>query len=301
MIKELTVSATKIPYAIVDVFTGTRWTGNPLAVVLNAGRLTASDMQAIAREMNLSETTFVFRRHKSIEERRGIRVRIFTIKEELPFAGHPALGTAWLLRGANAAVTVTLDLKGGNIPVTFRQGESGSFGEMLQPQPIFGEQHPIELVAKFAGVESDDLATDIPIQTVSTGRPKIIVPFRTLSAMQRVKLDFSAINGYCHATDKATGLYLVTRETEDAAAHIHARNILRWTEDPVTGSAGGACIAWMVRHGWARSKERIMIEQGSEVGRRGAMFGTALLQNGIVTEVRLGGQCVLSGRGELEI
>ncbi len=297
----LQAATTKLPYAVVDVFTGTRWTGNPLAVVLDAGRLTASDMQAIAREMNLSETTFVFRRPKSVEEKRGIRVRIFTTKEELPFAGHPTLGTAWLLRSANAGVTVTLDLNGGRIPVSFFENESGLFGEMLQPKPIFGKEHPSELIAKLVGVTPQELVDEIPIQTVSTGRAKIIVPFRTLSAIQRVKLDFPAIESYCQTTDKAAGLYLVTKETEDPSARIHARNILKWTEDPVTGSAGGACIAWMVQHGWARSKERIMIEQGSEIGRRGAMFGSALLHNETVTEIRLGGQCVLSGRGELEI
>ena len=292
---------TKLPYAVVDVFTGTRWTGNPLAVVLDAGRLTASDMQAIAREMNLSETTFVCRRPKSIEEKLGIRVRIFTTQEELPFAGHPTLGTAWLLRSAHTGATVTLDLNGGKIPVSFRQEESGLFGEMVQPEPAFGKEHPVDLIAEMVGVKPRDLVDDIPIQTVSTGLPNIIVPFKTLSAIQRVKLDFAAIESYCHSTDKAAGLYLVTRETEDPSAHIHARHILKWTEDPVTGSAGGACIAWMVRHGWASSEERIMIEQGSEAGRRGAMFGSALLQNETVTEIRLGGQCVLSGRGELEI
>jgi trans-2,3-dihydro-3-hydroxyanthranilate isomerase len=122
------------------------------------------------------------------------------------------------------------------IPVSLRENGSGLFGEMLQPEPAFGEEHPLELFAKLVGLKPQDLVNEIPIQTVSTGQPKIIVPIRTLSAIRRVKLDFAAIESYCQTTDKAAGLYLVTMETEDPSARIHARNILSWTEDPVTGS-----------------------------------------------------------------
>lgn len=290
---------TKLRYAIVDVFTNVRWTGNPLAVVLDANGLSPVEMQAIAREINLSETTFVLRRDPSIEQQQGIAVSIFTPKEEVPFAGHPTLGTAWMLRTPDGNSTVTLDLKGGRMPVTFLETKSGLFGEMLQPEPTFGQQHPPEIIARLAGLQAQDLLDDVPVQTVSTGRPKIIVPLRSLAVIRRVKPDFAAIESYCRSTDGATGLYFVTNETEDRAARIHARNILSWTEDPVTGSAGGACIAWMVKHGWARSGERIMIEQGSEVKRPGAMFGSAVLKGGKPTEARLGGQCVLAAQGEL--
>ena len=289
----------RIRYAIVDVFTSVRWTGNPLAVILDAGGLSTEQMHAIAREMNLSETTFVVRRGASVEQQHGIGVRIFTPNEEIPFAGHPTLGTAWMLRGASANTGVTLDLKGGRIQVRFDETASGLFGEMLQPDPQFGREHSLETIASLAGVEAADLVDDVPVQTVSTGRPKIIVPLRSLAAMRRVKPDFAAIESYCRSNGGATGLYYVTRETDDPRAQIHARNILSWTEDPVTGSAGGACIAWMVKHGWARSGERVMIEQGREVHRPGAMFGSARLADDIVTEVRLGGQCVLAAEGEL--
>ena len=289
----------KLRYAIVDVFTNVRWTGNPLAVVPDASCLSPADMQAIAREMNFSETTFILRRAQSLEEQQGIAVRIFTPKEEIPFAGHPTLGTAWILRLSDNRSTVTLDLKGGRVPVTFHQTKTGLFSEMLQPEPTFGREHSREVIAKLAGVDAHDLVDDVPVETVSTGRPKIIVPLRSLAAIRRVKPDFAAIESYCRTTDGATGFYYVTRETENREARIHARNILSWTEDPVTGSAGGACIAWMVKHGWGQSGERIMIEQGSEVTRPGAMFGSAVLKNGSPTEVRLGGQCVISAEGDL--
>ena len=289
----------KLRYAIVDVFTAVRWTGNPLSVVLDSGGLSPGQMQAIAREMNLSETTFITRRAASVEAQHGVAVRIFTPKEEVPFAGHPTLGTAWMLWNSDHTATVTLDVKGGRIPVTFEETKAGVFGEMLQPEPTFGQTHTATVIAELAGVQSEDLVDDIPVQTVSTGRPKIMVPLRSLAAIRRLKPDFARIESYCRSTDGATGFYYVTRETEDSHARMHARNILSWTEDPVTGSAGGACIAWMVKHGWARSGERIMIEQGAEVHRAGAMFGSALLRGAAVTEVRLAGQCVLAAQGEL--
>src|SRR6266540_5297779 len=125
-----------------DVFTQTPLAGNPLAIFPDARGLTDAEMQALAREMNLSETTFVLPRDAETERERGIRVRIFTVEEELPFAGHPTLGTAVLLRGASGAREIALDLGVGRVPVRFeeRPGEP-VFGEMTQAEPVFGAVH----------------------------------------------------------------------------------------------------------------------------------------------------------------
>src|SRR5581483_6998465 len=128
-----------------------------------------SEMQSLAKEMNLSETTFVFRRDAGTERERGIRVRIFTVSEELPFAGHPTLGTAFVLRGDGGAAEVALDLNVGKIPVIFEKQDGGIFGEMRQRDPQFGEKHDREAVARAAGLRTDDLESDLPTQTVSTG------------------------------------------------------------------------------------------------------------------------------------
>ena len=145
---------TELDYFVVDVFSLTALQGNPLAVVMNTAALAPEQMQEIAREFNLSETTFVERRPREVEQREGVRVRIFTTEEELPFAGHPTLGTASVLRlKAPDAVeqdTVTLDLKVGPVPVRF---DSGSlFGEMTQPDPEFGPELDRGEVARLTGL-----------------------------------------------------------------------------------------------------------------------------------------------------
>src|SRR6202790_3005532 len=119
-----------------DVFTSTPLEGNSLAVFFDANGLSDGEMQAIAREMNLSETTFIFRRDPETERERGVRVRIFTVQEELPFAGHPTLGTAFALRGDSGAKEITLDLNVGRVPVRFEEtAGQPAFGEMTQPDP----------------------------------------------------------------------------------------------------------------------------------------------------------------------
>src|SRR5579859_8065453 len=152
-----------------DVFSSKPLEGNSLAVFSDARGLSDSEMQAIAREMNLSETTFIFPRDKATEHERGIRVRIFTVQEELPFAGHPTLGTAFFLRGNSGASAIKLDLNVGTIPVKFEEqpGEP-VFGEMTQRDPEFGKVHDREKIAEVSGILVDDISDDVPIHTVST-------------------------------------------------------------------------------------------------------------------------------------
>src|SRR5262249_16297828 len=164
-----------------DVFTSRKFEGNSLAVFPDAGGLSDDLMRKIAREMNLSETTFVFPREQAVERERGIRVRIFTVQEELPFAGHPTLGTAFALRGNSGAREVALELNVGKIPVRF-EDEPGkaAFGEMSQKDPEFGAIHDREAVVRAAGLRDGDIDPSLPIQTVSVGLSFTIVPLRGL-------------------------------------------------------------------------------------------------------------------------
>src|SRR3990172_2657681 len=132
----------RLPLVQLDVFSSRPLEGNPLAVFTDGRGLSDGEMQALAREMNLSETTFVLPRDPETERRQGVRVRIFTVQEELPFAGHPTLGTALALRGASGAPEIVLELGVGRVPVRFedRPGEP-TFGEMTQVDPSFGPRH----------------------------------------------------------------------------------------------------------------------------------------------------------------
>src|SRR2546429_9519788 len=140
-----------------DVFSARPLEGNSLAVFPDARGLSDEEMQSIAKEMNLSETTFILPRDPATERERGVRVRIFTVQEELPFAGHPTLGTAFAIRGQSAAPEVTLDLNVGKVPVRFddKAGEA-PFGEMTQIDPVFGSEHQREAVAQATGLRIED-------------------------------------------------------------------------------------------------------------------------------------------------
>ena len=178
----------KFAFTQFDVFTSRPLEGNPLAVVHDGAGLADDQMQAIAREMNLSETTFIFPRDKATESERGIRVRIFTVQEELPFAGHPTLGTAFFLRGNSGASEVKLDLKVGTIPVRFEERPcEPDFGEMTQRDPEFGMIHDRRKIAEVSGIPREDISEDAPIQTVSTGTPFTMVPLCSLEAARRLQ------------------------------------------------------------------------------------------------------------------
>ena len=283
-----------------DVFTSNPLEGNSLAVFSDARGLTDAGMQAIAKEMNLSETTFVFPRDPEIERERGVRVRIFTVEEELPFAGHPTLGTAFALRGNTNAPEIVLELNVGKVPVSF-EDNGGVFGEMAQKDPVFGAIHDRETVARVTGLVSDDFDSELPIQTVSTGLPFTIAPLKSLAVAQRLHIDAQRASEYL---EKSGGkfFYFVTRETVDPAAGLHARMIFYNGEDPATGSAAGCTAAWMVRHKVAGADQRVLIEQGIEMRRPSRIFVRASLQkesgDNRVVNVRVGGNAVEIIRGE---
>jgi trans-2,3-dihydro-3-hydroxyanthranilate isomerase len=287
-----------------DVFSAKALEGNSLAVFFDGRGLSDAEMQAIAREMNLSETTFILPRDAETERERGVRVRIFTVQEELPFAGHPTLGTAFALRGDSGAEEIVLDLNVGAVPVRFEQKSfdqdqgQPDFGEMTQVDPVFGLQHDREAVAQVTGLRVEDFDPALPIETVSTGLPYTIAPLRSLAVIQNLRVDLHRASEYMEKTG-AKFLYFVAQETVDPAARLHSRMLFYNGEDPATGSAAGCAAAWAVAHGVAESDERVLIEQGVEMQRPSRIFVRASRDGNRVVNVRVGGNAVEVMRGEV--
>jgi trans-2,3-dihydro-3-hydroxyanthranilate isomerase len=289
----------RLPFVQLDVFASEPFQGNPLAVFPDARGLTDEEMQAIAREMNLSETTFVLPRDSATESERGVRVRIFTVQEELPFAGHPTLGTAFHLRGSGSAPEVTLDLNVGRIPVRFEETDGQPvYGEMKQVDPEFGATHDREEVARASGLNYGDIDPSLPIQTLSTGVPFTVVPLRGLRTMANLSVDLKGSSEYLASTG-GKFFYFVTGETVDSQARLHARMIFYNGEDPATGSAAGCAAAWMVANGIAQPDEQVLIEQGVEIHRPSRIFVRASTRDNRVVNVRVGGNVVETVRGEI--
>lgn len=282
-----------------DVFSSKPLEGNSLAVFSDARGLNDFEMQALAKEMNLSETTFVFPRDPQTERERGVRVRIFTVQEELPFAGHPTLGTAFALRSSNAAQVITLDLNIGKVLVQFEDNPGQpAFGEMTQVDPVFGAKHDRAAVAQATGLRIDDFDPSLPIQTVSTGIPFTITPVKSLAVMEKLHVNLSGADEYLR-TAGGKFFYFVCRETVDPEAHLHARMLFYNGEDPATGSAAGCAAAWMVAHAVAEPDRRVLIEQGVEMQRPSRIFVRASNHDNRIVNVRVGGNAVEVIRGEV--
>jgi trans-2,3-dihydro-3-hydroxyanthranilate isomerase len=289
-----------------DVFSSRPLEGNSLAVFLDGRGLTDAEMQSIAKEMNLSETTFILPRDAATESERGVRVRIFTVREELPFAGHPTLGTAFALRAQGDAEKdgargkeVVLELNVGKVPVTFEDSEGApAFGEMTQINPTFGMQHEREAVGRAIGLRVQDFDDSLPIETISTGLPYTLTPLKSLAVMRNLQIDLNRGSEYLAQTG-GRFFYFVTRETVASDARLHARMLFYNGEDPATGSAAGCAAAWMVAHGVAKPEERVLIEQGVEMKRPSRIFVRASRSDNRVVNVRVGGNSVEIMRGEL--
>jgi trans-2,3-dihydro-3-hydroxyanthranilate isomerase len=298
----------KLEYFVVDVFTDMPLKGNPLAVVMNTCDLQTEQMQAIAREFNLSETTFIERRAPEIERTEGVRVRIFTTQEELPFAGHPTLGTASILK-ANApetlqAGTVTLALNVGAVPVRFEQAGNGTglFGEMTQRDPEFGaELNPAE-VAPLLGMAKEDLDPALTPQVVSTGTPFAIAVLRSVEALTRLKVDQEKATAWLRQRN-ARWFYVLApvRDQNQSPTQwqYSARMQFYGGEDPATGSAAGCAISYLVSRGAVPSDVRVHVRQGVEIGRPSDLFLTAKKESSRVTDVRVAGSTVLVAKGQL--
>jgi trans-2,3-dihydro-3-hydroxyanthranilate isomerase len=290
-----------LDYFLCDVFTRQPMSGNQLAVFPDAGDLTDEQMQAIAREMNLSETTFVHRRDALTEAARGYRVRIFTVKEELPFAGHPTLGTAAVIRRFvsenRQAGRVRLDENAGVVPVEFDDSQGGDgvvYGEMTQPKAELGEFHARRLVAEALGLDEWDISPDLAPQTVSTGMPVCVAPLRGVDALKYMRLNAAKEAEALKATG-AMFLYAIARESDGL---WQARMQFYGGEDPATGSAAGCATAYLVGNGVEEPERTICFRQGMSIDRPSDIFGRAKREGGQVSDVRVAGCTVFVARGQ---
>jgi len=295
-----------LDYFIADVFTEEPLAGNPLAVVMNMRGFETAQMQAIAREFNLSETTFVERRSQEAERVEGVRVRIFTPQEELPFAGHPTLGTASVLMANSPETahngTVTLALNVGPVPVRFEPSDGSKwFGEMTQRDPEFGAKLSGLEVAPLLGLAAEDLDTAFVPQVVSTGNPFAIVVLRSVEALGRMKVDQEKATAWLRERG-ARWFYALAAEIDQdqgPAQPWRARMQFYGGEDPATGSAAGCAISYLVALGAVPPETRVHVRQGVEIGRPSDLFLSAGMKSARVTDVRVAGSTVLVAKGLL--
>jgi trans-2,3-dihydro-3-hydroxyanthranilate isomerase len=263
-------------FYIVDVFAESRLAGNQLAVFRDCANLNTAEMQAIASEMHFSETTFI-----TSEEPHegGYDVRIFTPNYELPFAGHPTLGTAYIIQSQvikKPVKTVVLNCKVGRIPVTFSyKGGSPDVMWMRQKPPTFGRTFDRGRIAKVLGLRVSDIDSKFPVQLVSTGVPFVLVPLASLKAIRGIRIDQTALGKLFEET-KTTLIFVFTRETYSKRNHLNARGLglpVTIPEDPATGSASGCLAAYMVNHGYFGNHEvDVRVEQGYEIDRRSLLM-----------------------------
>ena len=290
-----------------DVFTQTPLAGNPLAIFPDARGLNDAEMQALAREMNLSETTFIFPREAVTESREGKKVRIFTVEAELPFAGHPTLGTSLYLYASESTkpAEITLDLEAGKIPVRFSANSKNAggdrvdgqvFGEMRQRDPEFGTPLSREDVARVIGIADHEIHPEWPIQPVSTGLTFAVVPFRNRQTLSDLKFSYIQASEFFKKSG-ANFFYFFCPERREGRLEAGARMFFYGGEDPATGSAAGCAASWMVQHGVAKSDEQVVIRQGIECRRPSEMHVRATREGGRVSNVRVGGYAVEILRG----
>ncbi len=293
----------ELEYFVVDVFTERVLEGNPLAVVMNPGWLTTGQMQAIAREFNLSETSFIERRAAAVELAEGVRVRIFTTQEELNFAGHPTLGTASVLKQHTPDTvegdTVTLALNVGAVPVRFSGPEL--HGEMIQRDAVFGEELEAAEVARLIGLTLNDLDLELPPQVVSTGTAFAIVVLRSAEALARLRVSQQEATQWLRARGARWFYILGPAETQISGEMPawRARMQFHGGEDPATGSAAGCAISYLVGRGAVASGVQIHVRQGVEIGRPSDLFLSARRESSRVTDVRVAGSTVFVANGHL--
>jgi trans-2,3-dihydro-3-hydroxyanthranilate isomerase len=261
--------------------------------------------------MNLSETTFILPRDPATEDRQRKKVRIFTVAEELPFAGHPTLGTAlYLYANSKESAQITLDLKAGEIPVRFTADSENAgrnrvdgrvFGEMRQRDPEFGPTLSREEVARVIGIAADEILE--PVQVVSTGLPFAILGLCNQETL--VNLNFSQTHAaeFLRNTGAKFFYFLCPHRREKNGLEVRARMFFYGGEDPATGSAAGCAASWMVQQGIAESDEQVVIRQGVEMGRPSEMYvratrdGPSRTGTEKITNVRVGGYAVEVLRG----
>jgi trans-2,3-dihydro-3-hydroxyanthranilate isomerase len=303
----------QLDYHVLDVFTEQRFSGNPLAVVLDAARLSGAQMQSIAREFNLSETVFVLPAESAMHT---ARIRIFTPERELPFAGHPTVGTAILLADlkSSAAVNgerdaiIALEEQIGpvRVGVRMRAGQA-AFAEFDAPKlPDVADDAPTtDRLASVLGLIPREIGFENHKPTLISAGPRfLLVPVATLDALSRVKLNMSEWGKVISQLD-CVGVYLYTRQCVHTTSAFHARMFAPEAgvfEDPATGSAavGFAAAAFSFDEHLDGTHKRI-VEQGYEMGRPSAITLTLVVKGGRLTVVRIGGHAVRVAEGRLTV
>lgn len=301
---------TRIHYHRVDVFTSRVFGGNQLAVITNGRGIAPTVMQAIAKEFNLSETTFVL---PSDDTSNDFKVRIFTPGAELPMAGHPTVGTAYvvvrerMLNPSGSEVNLCFEEGVGPIPVRvlLKDGVPDMIW-MTQPLPTFGpEFRDRAAIAEMLCIGPDDLVSDLPLEVVSCGVPFLYVPVRDLQTVKSVSLRTDllerTLGGF--STD---AVFVFAQEAETDEGTVHSRMFapsFGVPEDPATGSASGPLGCYLARYGLVKAGgiARILSEQGFEMGRPSLIHIEIDTEGEEITGVRVGGQCVYMGEGFLEL
>lgn len=298
-----------IKFYIVDVFASNRYEGNQLAVFLDMdNQLDDRQMQQIAREINFAETTFI----KAVRDTLRFVVRIFTPEHEVPFAGHPSLGTSYIINKfilPKASATLTLELVHSDIGITVEDPSNldESIFFMRQAQPTFGPVFTADEIAAELDIPRDDLNDSLPIQEISTGLPYIIIPLRSRRAIDTLSLNLDAFRAFLTARNKyktnsptghSTSLFFFTNETHEVENDYNARMLLiennKLSEDAATGSANGCFLAYLLTH--VNEKVTVTVEQGFQLERRSYLYLDGRLTNGDY-EINVGGRNKLISEG----
>lgn len=298
-------------YVLVDVFTDRAFGGNQLAVFPNAQGLSAAQMQCIGNELKLAETTFVLPPEDSAND---FRVRIFTAEREMPMAGHPTIGTAFVLASQGLfdskgpETTVRFEEKVGLIPVKIRwEGSKVAFCQMQQPLPEFGPViNDVETVARMLSLPPEAIDTRLPLEVVSCGVPYLIVPLKSLEAVEKIKVR-PEVFGQLKPTINDANVYAFTRHAVTDEAHLHSR--MFWlengvlAEDAATGSASGPLGSYLARHRVFGELPRLELvnEQGFEINRPSFIHIQVDRQAGQISGVRVGGQAHYMGGGFFDL
>ncbi len=292
----------KLKFYIVDVFAEEKYTGNQLAVFRDAADVPGDLMQKIAREMHFSETTFIL---SDKERDGGYDVRIFTPEAELPFAGHPTLGTAFVIQQEILKTKIDcvfLNLGVGQIPVTFKfTGDKVDILWMRQKAPEFGKSYDREHIAKLIGIESSAIDDRFPVQEVSTGFFALMVPLKSLDAIKRARINRELYDAFVDRGGPP-GILVFAPETYNKDNQLNIRffaDALGVPEDPATGSANGCLAGYLVKNRYfGTSKIDIQNEQGIEINRP-SLIHIQAEDTGDSIEINVGGRVIPVAKSEL--
>lgn len=289
------------PFYILDVFAEDKYQGNQLAVVCQSAGLTTAEMQQIARETNFSETTFV---DSDRPRDGGYDVRIFTPAAEIPFAGHPTLGTAHVIRQQlEESDEINLNLSAGPIRVTFERTKEGNeIAWFYRSRPEFGAVHSPASIAALLGLDEGEIDTRFPVQEVSMGVPFTTIPLKSLSSLRKAKFRLERLSDV-ELPEASQSLFLFCNEARDPNNQVSARlfaPLLGVPEDPATGSANACLSGYLLEHNYFRKRSvDIRVEQGHEIGRPSLLHIRGELSNDGTMDISVGGQVIPTAQGVL--